>query len=297
MKNQQKFEFKYEGENFIDLNTLITSQFHFLATVHHLQKELYPHVDLKIKVGAFKEGSFIVDLMVESSWVESLFNKENLTVVGSIISAFAGIVKIHSFLKGKKSDSIERKGDGNITIKVEGDDNVVIVSEKAFDIYTQNGAVAKSIQQNFELLKEDQEIQGIQIKEQGTKDEPILKVGREDFSALAETNAYLSKSTMDDVLYDQILFIKKANLQPDKKRNWKWDFFHKNRDITAIITDWSFAERINDGERIGQGDRLKVDLKIKLKYSSDYATWIEAGHYEVIKVHELIPRPEQSKLF
>lgn len=36
--NQSVFEFKYDGNNFIDLNTLITSQFHFLATFNELQK-------------------------------------------------------------------------------------------------------------------------------------------------------------------------------------------------------------------------------------------------------------------
>lgn len=297
MKQQKQFEFKYKGENFIDLNTLITSQFHFLAAVNEIQMELHPDVELKLRVGAFSEGSFVVDLLMETSWKDHLFNRDNAFLLVEIVGGFASIVTIHKYLKGRKADRIQEKGD-DVEITVNGDGNSVTVDKRVFNIYKNNVTINKSIQQNFELLNDDSEIGGVEImsREDDSK-KPILKVTRDHFKELANANPYLTRDTMDEVHKNQNLFIKKANLMPEKDRVWKWEFLHKGRDISANVTDRTLAVKINDGLRVGQGDRLVADLKIKYKFSEQFATFIESGSYEVIKVHELIPRNDQSALF
>lgn len=291
MKLEKKFEFKYQGENFIDLNTLITSQFHFLAAVNEIQKELYPEVDLKIKVGAFNEGSFAIDLLMESSWIDHLFNKDNLDILGGIVGAFASIIGIHEFLKGKKADKTVEKDD-SITISVDGNNNQITVDKRVFNIYRDNVTVNKAIQQNFELLSNDTEIQGVEIKDEKKE---LVKIPKESFEGLSSHNPYLDRPTLEEVHARQNLFIKKANVMPDG-RVWKWGFIHRGRDITANVKDREFERRINEGLRIGQGDRLVADLKIGLKYSEQFATYIERGYYEVVKVHDIIPRSDQTKI-
>lgn len=292
MKHQKKYEFKYNGDNFIDLNTLLTSQFHFLAAVNEIQKELYPEVDLKLKVGGFSEGSFVVDLLIESSWIDSLLNKENVEFLSEIVAAFGTLVTIHKYLKGRKADKVEEKGD-NITITINGDNNSVTVNKDVFKVYKQNTTINKSIQQNFELLENDPEIEGVEIKEQGKTAEKILDIEKEDFKDLSSTNAYLSKETLDETHLRQNLFIKEPNLTPQKGRAWRWKFIHKGRDIKAKITDNSLAKQINEGLKVGQGDRLIADLKIQFKFSKTYNTFIESGTYEVVKVHGIMGRDEQ----
>lgn len=296
MNKQQKFEFKYQGENFIDLNTLITSQFHFLAAVNELQKELYPDVDVKIKVGAFNQGSFVVDLLMESNWKDQLFNKDNLFVLNAIVGSFASIVAIHGYLKGRKASKIEEEGD-DITIKVEGESNNIKVDKLVFEIYKNNTTINRSMQQNFELLNADSEIEGVSIStEAKTGKKDMLHVERGQFEDLSMHNPYFDKVTMDETHLKQNLFIKKPNLFPEKNRVWKWDMLHKGRDISVKITDKAFAERMNKGLRVGQGDRLVADLKIEYKYSESFATYIENGRYEIVKVYDVIPRNEQSSM-
>lgn len=295
-KEVKKFEFKYNGENFIDLNTLLTSQFHFLASVNEIQKELYPEVELKLKVGSFSEGSFVVDLLMESSWVDSLFNKDNAIFLTKIISAFGSLVTIHKYLKGRKADKIEEKNN-EVTIKVEGENNTVTIDKAVFNIYKENVTINKSIQQNFELLENDEEIQGVEIKEQGKPDsEKLVDIERSDFKDLSHTNSYLSRETLDETHLRQYLFIKEPNLLPEKNKVWRWKFLHKGRDIKAKVSDKNLARRINDGLRVGQGDRLIADLKIQYKYSKTYNTFIESGSYEVVKIHGLMGRDEQTSL-
>lgn len=296
MKQQRQFKFKYGGDNFIDLNTLLTSQFHFLAAVNELQKELYPEVDLKLRVGAFSDGSFIVDLFMESHWRDHLFNRDNAALLLDIVGGFASLVTIHSYLKGGKADGVE-EGKDKVTIHVRGNNNTITVDKRVFNIYKENVTISKAIQQNFEMLSEDAEIESVEITDVSDGvEEPLLHVEREEFADLAAPNAYMDRDTMEEVHPRQVLFIKKPNLMPEKDRLWKWEFVHKGRDITAKVTDHLLAQKINEGLRVGQGDRLVADLKIGYKFSKQYNTYVESNAYEVVQVHELKHRDEQGTI-
>lgn len=294
MERQRKFEFRYKGENFIDLNTLLTSQFHFLAAVNEIQKELYPEVNLKLRVGAFNKGSFVVDLLMESTWIDHLFNKDTVEVLEKIVGAFAGIIAIHQFLKGRKADNIEENGD-DVKISVKGDNNSIKVDKRVFNIYKDNITVNKSVQQNFEMLNNDDEIEGVEIKSAIDKKE-YLDIDRKDFEDLSKPNPYLNRTHIEEVHKNQNLFIKKPNLMPEKNRVWKWELIHKGRDISAKVVDWEFATKINEGLKIGQGDRLVADLRIGYKYSQQFGTFVERNFYEVVKIHDLIPRSDQTRM-
>lgn len=296
-EKQSVFEFKYAGDNFIDLNTLITSQFHFLATFNELQKELYPDASVKIKVGAFKEGSFILELLSETTWIENLFSNDSVQVAAEVLGGFASLLAIRKFLKGKKAEQIEEKN-GNVELTI-GDGNKITISQAVFNIYQNSNIVNKAIEKNFELLNNDTEIEGIKITEViGKKRKDILEVSREDFSDVSKPNEYQERSQSENTLFNERLFIKKPNLYPQKDRIWVWDFIHRGRDIRAKIIDNQFLKKINNGLRVGQGDRVIVDLVIYYKFDKRLNTWIEANRYDVIKVHSFEERPTitQEKL-
>ena len=54
---EKDYEFKYLGNShYIDINTLLSSQFHFSAIVNEVKSQLFPEVNLKIKVKSFEKG-------------------------------------------------------------------------------------------------------------------------------------------------------------------------------------------------------------------------------------------------
>ena len=83
---------------------------------------------------------------------------------------------------------------------------------------------------------------------------------------------------------------------PEKNRVWNWEFIYKGADIKAKITDRSLEKKINEGLRVGQGDRIIADLKIFYKFSKTYNTFIQSGKYEVVKIHGFATREEQQSL-
>lgn len=292
----KQFEFRYGGENFIDLNTLLTSQFHFLATINELQKELYPQLDLKIKVGSPKQGSFVLDLLFETKRLQEIFTLDNAAVLVAIVEAFGSLIELRRFLEGGKADVVTEVGADNISVSVSGKKNKVIVDKRVFNIYQNNGSVNRAMEQNFEMLSDDPEIESVTLSESGKNEREILKVEAEEFETLSRHNSYLDRSEIDMIHRNQVLFIKEANLHPEKGRVWKWKFFHRNRDISAKILDTKFAEKINSGYRLGQGDHLVADLRIFSKFSQTYNSFIESGKYEIVQVHEVVHREDQGSL-
>lgn len=297
-KNKAIFEFKYEGQNFIDLNTLLTSQFHFLASFREIQKELFPDAEVKIKVGGFKEGSFIVELFSETTWIENLFKSVTpiVPVVPEVLGALNDFLTLKKLLKGEKAEKVTESG-SNVIIQTENN-NSVVIDKRVFNIYTDSSIVNRSIQSNFDLLEKDEEILGIKISEViGAKRNDLISVDRSDFEIMQKDNTYLGREISNEISVNERVFIKKPNLMPEKGKILTWGFLHKGRDITAKITDKSFIQKIDDGIiRFGKGDRLIVDLKIGYRWDETFMTNIENNKFEVVKVHKLIERDEQTTL-
>jgi hypothetical protein len=291
---ESDFEFSYQGENSIDINTLLASQFHFVASLSEIQKELYPDVDIKIKIAAFKEGSFVVQMFMETTFLQQMFTKDSLTVTNLILGSFASYIVIHKFLKGKKPQSVKEVGE-HYEIYTEGNNSPVIIDKRVYNIYKHNTTLSQSVQKNFEVLGNDPAIEGIDIKKQGS-DIPIIDIPYTDFEQLSKPNPYLDKEQNEDVFKSETVFIKKPNLFPEPKKAWVWSLLHKGRDIQAKIIDPEFEKLINDGLKVGQGDRLIVDLKIYYKWNEKFNTFIECNKFDIIKVHRLVPREPQSKM-
>lgn len=102
--------------------------------------------------------------------------------------------------------------------------------------------------------------------------------------------------TQYEVHASQPLYICNVDLMPGRRRVWRWQFLHKGLNISAKVTDQVLAQKINEGLRVGQGDRLIADLRIGYKFSKQFNTFVESGAYEVVRVHELKHRDEQGTI-
>lgn len=291
---KKELQFKYGVDEYIEVNTLLTSQLHFIGSINELQRELFPDNKLIIKVGPYEKGSFIVNLIFETGFVHSLFKKENIEIAGLIITSFAAILDLIIKLKGKKAKSVEEKGN-TVIINVNGNDNTINIDKDLFNIYKSNRELTESISKNFELLDNDNDIQNITIIDK-EKTQEIIKIEKEQFNSLTVQNPYFDTNKDEQTLYNQPLFIKKPNLFPEKGRVYRGGFLYRGRDIIAKISDPSFPKKINEGLRIAQGDRLICDLKIYYKFDERFMTYIETNRFEIIKVHEVIERPVTNQL-
>jgi hypothetical protein len=292
MSDSRELRFSYDCDDSIDANTLLTSQLNFINAINELQKELYPEAHLKIKIKPFDKGSFIVNLLFETSWIENLFTIENIVVIPVIIENLEKILNIREKLNLKKA-KIEKEIDDQIEIITDG--NVKIKTDKKiFNIHRSNRTLDDSINRSFEPLIRDESIKGISIKDCETQRE-YLNMKRDLFPRLIGKNQYFDHAKDGQIHYEQVLYIKKPNLYPEEDKICQWGFIYRGRDISAKMLDLGFLQFVNNGLRVAKGDRLICDLKIYMKYDEQLMTDVETNKFDVMKVHKLVERPEHPK--
>lgn len=297
-KRESHYEFKYEGDNhYININTLLSSQFHFSAIIQEVKSDIFPNIKLDVKVKSFEKGSFDVNQLIEVSAVTGLFAMENIEYVKTIFSTISEIISIKKFLKGEKADKAIEKGDKvELTINLNGKNNTLKIGKDAFKIYTGNKIVNEALIQDVKTLDADEEIKGIKLTEKKSG-QVIIDVPREDFSEIDYDNPYLVKEEDSDERIKQVnVGIQKWETVP--KKNSKWSLIYENRIINqVVIRDEDFLKRILEEKlRFGAGDSLAVDLLIKLK-KDEYSGMFLEDKFEILKVHGIKWRGEQTSLF
>lgn len=288
---QGKYIFKYNGDlEGIDINTLVTSQFHFSAIITEIKNQLYPEADLKIKIQSFKDGSFEVHQIVEAV-ATGFFTLQGLGVIENTFSIIGNILNIKTFLKDNKADSVKAEGPSSVIINFNG--NNITVDKDAFKIYQNSHVINNALGANGRLLDNDEEIEGFELINKAT-DNVVFKVDRTDFNSLSTANPYLEDVISEDVK-QTIIHIFRWETMPNK--NSKWSFIYNKRKISnVIIRDVEFLQKVaREKIRFGGGDGLLVDLLIKLKKDEILDLYIE-DRFEVLKVHDIIWRPTPEQL-
>ncbi len=294
MSKRTQLQFKYGGENFIDINTLLTSQFHFITSINEFQREFYPNAKIKIRVAPYDKGSFIVNLFFETTWIKDLFSNSAIDISTKLMELLTAYLVLKALLKGEKAISETKLQEGRVIV-TNAEGQSIEFDGKLIDFYKSNRNIHEATNKNFELLEEDVDIDGISIMDKEHEVE-ILNIPREDFNAYVGPNSYFDRKSDEQTYYNQVLYIKKPNLFPEPKKAYNWGFIYRGRDITAKISDEDFRAQVNAGLRVGQGDRLMVDLKIFYRFDKQVMTFIETNKFEILKINSVEPRVEHPTI-
>lgn len=85
---------------------------------------------------------------------------------------------------------------------------------------------------------------------------------------------------------DTTLVIVGLNFEPGSR----WQFMYNGFKISMIVKDDALMQKINEGERFGKGDAIKVKLRRIQRYNKDYRTY-ENKSYKIIEFYEhVIPQ-------
>lgn len=287
-KHPEKYEFKYEGD-FEGLDTLavLHTQINFISIVREIKDKTYPEINLDMKMNGLEKGSLDIHHFLEVTAAAGITFMEGHEYIKNIFTILGDIISLKKFLKSSKPDSVDKNGD-NITINFNGDN--LTIHEGAFSIYQKSPVITNALSNTSQILENFPEIDSVQLTSIDS-DTKLVDIQKEDFEDLKTENPYLEKKTDEQVFTDQILYIKKPNLFPEDNKKWVWELIHKGRDIKAVITDPILRKKINNGLRIGQGDRIKASLKIFYKFDERLQTYIESNRYEVNNITEIINRP------
>jgi predicted small secreted protein len=288
--------FSYKGDtHFIDLNTLITTQAHFLTALTEINKSQDASVKLNIKIEAVKPGSFELNQLLEVTSITGLFASPALGYIDNLFSILSNYISISSFLKGEKPGKVVQNTDNSQTVEIHIHGSYVTVEKGAFELYQNNQSISQAVYKMGQSLLADEDVDGLELTDIKTE-KPLLKVNKEQFKELSIRNPYLDSDTKEEIKDGEILIITKPDIDP--KKVTKWNFIYNGRRLNnVIIRDSDFLLKVKDAVyKFGNGDALRVNLRVVYKLDTHYNVFIEK-QFEIMSVIEPIFRNKQSEMF
>lgn len=273
------YEFKYlKGEHNVEFNTLIRSQINVMKLLDEISNNTGSGNILKLRVETPKAGSYVLPYLFDFLIPAGMFVVENSEYISNVLSTFKDLIELYKLLKGKKIPKAKNHIEANnhITININGTNNVF--SAEAIKIYQNNITANKALSNVVKTLTDDREVNGFEIKK---NKKTFLKLERKDFTYLLQPNEYIQNVEVVEETEKTRLFIKKLDVSPNRKT--KFAFYYQGQQINVTITDEKFIKKLKDGEKLGNGDSLVVELKTIKKYNEEVGIHIITAR-EILKV-------------
>lgn len=291
--DMQEMKIRYGGGNEIKANTYINSLVHFTNIVQEVNKNLSKERSIEVKVRANKEGSFIVDLLIEASVLEGvkhMFTADNLKHAAEIVKTVSDVYKVAKHLLGHKPKNITNDKDSTITIE-NNSGTVQNFDFRGANIYLNSPTIREAIAQEFETLESDGNVTDFEFLDK--EENKIFEANRKEFYSMSSSGSSLESNDNEKIqtILNASLNISSLDLEFKKK----WDFYYLGNKISAKVKDDAFGERINNGERFGKGDTFVAELEITQIFDASVQAYINKS-YTVTKIIQHIERPEQAKL-
>ena len=288
--DSNNFKIKFDGQtNQVDAQVLISSLIHTTTIIQELNKYLDSNKKIEIKVKALEKGSFLINLELIETALESLktiFTKENIIVASSLITGLVALIQLKKHLKGKSPKEI--KNENNKTIIINGDNNKLVIDSDIYKIYETNITISDALSQNFDTIDHDPAISAFEITDDNER--PYVRVERSDFKDLSQKTEIID--------HNQKIIIENTRLNIVRlsfEEGLKWDFYYRGNKISAKITDPNFQKIIDNGESFAKGDILEVELQINQIFDDSVNTYINKS-YHINRIIQHYNRNEQQKI-
>lgn len=278
---KESMQISFDGQsNQVDANILINTLIHYSAIIQQANNELSGGSrNVHININAFKKGSFVIDICLSES-IKGLFSTDTIGYLAGLTTIVSGVCSLYKKFKGKP---INDKQNTEIHIN---DNNVTI--QNIINVYNER-SVRQAISQSIESVNEAQEVEGITIS--GDKTEPVT-FSRDEFPELIYTdfdNETYRPDELDEYV-DAELVITGIKFE----KGGKWSFIYNGFKISIVVKDDVLMQKIDEGERFGKGDSIKVKLKITKKYNSEYNVY-ENKSYKIVEFYEHIVHKSVSQ--
>jgi hypothetical protein len=266
----------------INAYALATVLMGFSDAVTYANAAVNPGHRIEVIVEALEDGSFQAKIKTVYTQAKNLFSSEPAkAIIYGIISTF---IYEHSFNTGKPP-TITISSDMTV---IEQDGKQIVVPTSVYEATKQvkkSERFTNAVGQIFKGANSDPNITGIGLKVDSSPNPPTIIIPREQF-ALLECTPEIEDGSRERIEF-ATLEISRAILSRGSR---KWEFFWRGIKIPAPVLDESFYDKFFAHEiTIAPGDSLSVTLRVIQKQDRDTGIFINE-HYEVIEVHEHIPR-------
>lgn len=281
---------KFEGQaHQIDANTLINVLIHYQSVISEANKVLGGgSKNIELKVNAFEKGSFIIDVSMVESAIKQIFSKDTIGYLADLGAVVGGVYAAYKKLKGKPAKTKEELE--SIKINIYKGDKLVI-NQNIVKVYNQP-VVREAVSKSIETADADANVEGFVVD---SGDEHPVVFDKKDFKKYIYDDFDSEKEDMPTEcieVVEAILTIIALNFEPGSR----WQFIYNGFKIQMIVKDDALMKKIDEGERFGKGDAIRVKMKIVKRYNPVYNAY-ENKSYKIVEFLEHILAPSQKRMF
>lgn len=284
-------QIKFEGQTHqIDANTLISALVSYQAIITESNKELGGGVKtIDLKVNAIEKGSFVVDVSLMENLLKQIFSGDTMEYLANLGAVVGGVYTAYKVLKGKPARTDEEKK--AVEIKYPDEKINVTLNNCIINVYNQP-LVRESVSKSIEAADADANVEGLSIESSSVT--PSVTFKREEFKEYIY-NGFDEENIIPNEqieVVDALLTIIALNFEPGSR----WQFIYNGFKIQMIVKDDALMRKIDEGERFGKGDAIRVKMKIVKRYNATYKAY-ENKSYKIVEFIEHILAPRQDRLF
>lgn len=273
--SKARFEIAFEGEPFeggvIDVRDLAPTLLAFGSVVQSANRSLNgERAEASLKLVAGDEGSFVAQLVVDVSWLADMLdavaaNPDRVVAADQLVSLLVkaggalgtgvvGVLGAIKFLRGRKPDAVELRGDGttNITINattIQVDDRAVklLKDRPTREAVEDLGRKAASVEGLDRFLIGDREDEEQQVSLE-RRDLPSLDVPEDEETPEPEVS---HRETWLQIISSHF------------RDGYKWRFSDGGeRPFTAVMEDEAFQKRVQEADiSLAANDAIKCRLR------------------------------------
>lgn len=282
---EKSIKFKFEGQNHsIDANTVINTLIHYQSIINTINEEIGEgNYKIKMQVNAFEQGSFIIDVSLITNFIKTIFSKENVGYLSDLIVILKSVFTCYKRLKGRP---VKNKQDIPPTIN-----NIHINIEKVIKVYN-NQPIREAISKTIETSNEDVSVEGFVVE---CDNEELTRFNKEEFKDLIYTDF---ADEVEDIKEFRNIIIKDVTLNIitlSFEQSAYWKVLYKGNKIKIPLKDETLIKLIDNGEKFGKGDSLRVDLEVSQRFNSE-ANAYENKSYKIAQFKEHIQRNFQAEM-
>lgn len=281
---------KFEGQaHQIDANTLINVLIHYQSVISEANKALGGGAkSIELKVNAFEKGSFVIDVSMVESVIKQIFSSDTVGYLADLGAVVGGVYAAYKTLKGKPAKTKEEQASIKVDVKHGGQ---LIINQTIVNVYNQP-IVREAVSKSIETADADANVEGFVVD---SGNEHPVTFDKKDFKEYiydgfdAESENIPMECTE---IVDAVITIIALNFEPGSR----WQFIYNGFKIQMIVKDDALMKKIDEGERFGKGDAIRVKLKIVKKYNPVYNAY-ENKSYKIVEFLEHILAPTQNRIF
>lgn len=274
-------EIKFEGKSHqVSADLLILSLVNYQKVIEVANRYLGEGSrKIDVKVNAVSEGSFVLDVSLEQTIIQSLFNDDSMSYLANLATVVGGVYSLYKVFGGRKVKETDKIPSG---VNVSAEHLNVTVN-----VYNSR-TTRESISETIKKVEEESQAEGLSYTFNSNekieyKREDFEKLIYNDFDLEDENNEY-----SEDV--DAVLSIVSLSFSASKP----WSFIYNGFPIRCTLRDEAFQKHIDSGARFAKGDSLKVKLRVFKRFNKEYNAY-ENKSYKILEITEHIHVPIQQK--